>query len=83
MFLKNDRFQKRSLFVFFIVQNLKTIEKRIEKRSFNDRFQKRLTTILVCSETHEKEDSSHALKKANDHEFVQCTQTNFTYNGNF
>ena len=25
---------------------LKTIEKRIEKRSFNDRFQKRLTTLL-------------------------------------
>ena len=31
-------FQKRSF--------LKTIEKRIEKRSFNDRFQKRLTTLL-------------------------------------
>ena len=35
------RFQKRSF--------LKTIEKRIEKRSFNDRFQKRLTTLVAAA----------------------------------
>ena len=27
---------------------LKKIEKRNKKRSFNDRFQKRLTTLIVC-----------------------------------
>ena len=39
------RFQKR--FYYFKTKRvfLKTIEKRIEKRSFNDRFQKRLTTL--------------------------------------
>ena len=38
---KNDHFFPKTKRSF-----LKMIEKRIEKRSFNDRFQKRLTTLL-------------------------------------
>ena len=63
--LKNDRFLKRSLFVFlkfkmsgsFLKRSffpktkrsfLKTIEKRNKKQSFNDRFQKWLTTLPIA-----------------------------------
>ena len=59
LFKKNDRYlfsKVQNVWVFFnndcfFSKNetivLKTIEKRIEKRSFNDRFKKRLTTLLV------------------------------------
>ena len=57
--LKNDRFLKRSLFKMsgsFLKRSffsktkqsfLKTIEKRNKKQSFNDCFQKRLTTLIA------------------------------------
>ena len=54
--LKNDCFLKRSLFEWVVFKNdrffpktkrlfLKTIEKRNKKQSFNESFQKRLTTL--------------------------------------
>jgi len=58
--LKNDRFLKRSLFKMsgsFLKRSffsktkqsfLKTIEKRNKKQSFNDRFQKWLTTLPIA-----------------------------------
>ena len=42
------RFLKRSFFPKTKQLFLKTIEKRSKKRPFNDRFQKRLTTLLTC-----------------------------------
>ena len=39
---------------------MKAIEKRIKKRSFNDRFQKRLTTLLLAAKGNTRQ---HNLKR--------------------
>ena len=66
MFSKSSKrlghFKKLSFFPKPKRSFLKTIEKRIEKRSFNDRFQKRLTTLYknVCRlMKHEKLNIKH------------------------